>query len=131
MKKNYIECQCGTPEHTLRFVWEEGTDWPEMYVEVCLVQYYGFFKRLWYGLKYIFGYKSKYGYGHFDETLLGYHQVKELKDLCDKWLETHTKEPATRDEEIRFAEIQVKMCNRELEKATERLLKLKENSLRG
>ena len=54
MKHEYIECECGTPEHNLRFTWDP--EWEELFVEVFLSGHYGFFKRLWFGIKYIFGF---------------------------------------------------------------------------
>lgn len=89
MRHKYIECECGTVEHTLRFTHDDSPDWPEIYVDVHLGQHYGFFKRLWYGIKYIFGFKSVYG--HFDESVLGEEKVKELRDFCNEWLEKHGK----------------------------------------
>ena len=87
MKHKYIECECETVNHILRFTHDDNPSWPEIFVDVHLNQHYGFFKRLWYGIKYIFGFKSKYG--QFEEVLLGKEKVKELRDFCNEWLEKH------------------------------------------
>jgi hypothetical protein len=54
----------------------DGTEWfpPEVYVHVHLVRR-SFWYRLKYGLKYIFGYKSRYG--AWDEFILDNSHVKE------------------------------------------------------
>lgn len=67
MKHKYIECECGTPEHILRFTFNEEDQ--EVYVEVFLNKYYNIFKRFWYAIKYIFN-KRPCNYGYFDCTLL-------------------------------------------------------------
>jgi len=86
-KKNYTEsdlflCDCGSIEHQIVFQvydYSEGltpdelTKWPieerqAMSMSVFLNQYRGFFKRLWVAVKYVFGYKCRYG--HFDCVIL-------------------------------------------------------------
>ena len=42
------------------FFWRDDED-KLLYTEVHLVTYHNFFKRLWYGLKYAFGHKSRFG----------------------------------------------------------------------
>lgn len=60
LESHYFDCICSSPEHTLRFVLNKQPSEPELYVEVYLHER-SFLSRLWYGLKYIFGYKSRYG----------------------------------------------------------------------
>jgi hypothetical protein len=63
-KKVYLQCSCYSPEHLLTFsVWDEG----DIYAHVFLAPEV-WYKRIWKGLKYIFGYKCCYG--HFDEFIL-------------------------------------------------------------
>lgn len=73
MKKIYIECSCHSSEHLLQFAKFE--DEPEVYVIVFLSNY-NFFERLWKGIKYIFGYKCRYG--HFGETILNKEAQKQI-----------------------------------------------------
>lgn len=75
--KIYIECSCGSPEHLLKF--ERDEDY--VYVFVLLTTD-GFFKRVWVALKYIFGYKCRYG--HFDEILLSKDSVRHLSEFLNK-----------------------------------------------
>lgn len=64
-----IYCDCGLSEHQFAFR-DLGDDFPEKVVslEVNLCKR-PFFKRLWHGLKYIFGHQSRFG--AFDEVLIG------------------------------------------------------------
>jgi hypothetical protein len=76
-------CECHSLEHQVSFWYEqdEGT----LYVETHLVTHRNFFKRLWVGLKYAFGYKSRFG--EWDEILLDPNSQKELY----KWLQSKHK----------------------------------------
>ena len=89
MLHKYIECQCGIIEHMLRFSydWHPDPRYAEIYIDVHLNQYYGFFRRFWYGLKYILGFKSKWG--HFDETVIDRKKTIELRDFLNEWIEKH------------------------------------------
>jgi len=82
----YLECSCTSAEHLLRFTFDHGWkgECPEIFVDVQLNHFHGFWKRLWQGLKYIFGYKCRYG--HWDESLLLGDQVRQLRAMCDKHL---------------------------------------------
>jgi len=58
-KEEVCLCECGSVEHQIIF--EYDTEYNEVYVSIHLYDYKGFWKRLVSGMKYIFGYKSKYG----------------------------------------------------------------------
>lgn len=77
-KFHVFECSCLTPGHSLRVVFD--TDTKKVYVETQLTQY-GFFKRLYYGFKYIFGARSKYSDGHWEETVIKEEDFVDLFDL--------------------------------------------------
>ena len=72
-------CECFSPEHQMivRKDLEDGT----VYVEIHLVKF-GFFRRLWHGIKYIFGYKSQYG--AWDEFIFKPEDLEKLKDFLNK-----------------------------------------------
>ena len=59
-------CECNNVEHQLIFSYFEDDDpkYSDVYLEVHLNPEYNIFKRIWYAIKYIFGYRSMYG--HFD-----------------------------------------------------------------
>lgn len=90
IKNEFFVCGCGSDEHTLRFIYI-GTDggkyddMPDLYTSVFLNDYRSFFKRLLVGIKYIFGYKCKYG--HWDTfTLAGVEDAKRLRDTLDLYI---------------------------------------------
>lgn len=66
-KPEYFDCQCHSSEHTLRMWFDDDPDFSCVYISVFLGNY-GFIKRAWNALKYVFGYKCRYG--HFDEFML-------------------------------------------------------------
>lgn len=75
-----IICACGLPEHQMVFRTIEGDE------DVCVVYHLcklSFWKRLKYGVKYIFGYTSKYG--AFDEMIFTKEHIPTLEKVI-KWL---------------------------------------------
>jgi len=60
----FLECACYSDEHTLRWDLLTGSDWAELYASIFLNQYRNIFKRIWVAVKYVFGYKCRYG--HWD-----------------------------------------------------------------
>ena len=66
-KKELFVCDCDDVRHQIIFLYEEGTydelndSINEVYCEIYLNTWMTFWQRLIYGIKYIFGYKSKYG----------------------------------------------------------------------
>src|SRR5690606_37212848 len=84
-KLYYFECFCRSPEHTLRFAYFEDDikNWPFLDVDVHLTKL-PFFKRLWYGIRYIFGKQSKFG--AFEEVVLERDQVALLTELGSRFL---------------------------------------------
>ena len=79
MKNEYFECSCFSPEHTLLFKFDED----EIYVYVFLDSD-GFLRRIWKAIKYVFGYKCKYG--HFDEFILSKKDADKLSTSLKKWV---------------------------------------------
>jgi len=78
MKDNeVIICECGSFEHQAIFYFLEDDDYmKDLYVSVHLTTYRSFFKRLLHGLKYIFGYKSRFG--AWDELIFSDEQKEQL-----------------------------------------------------
>jgi hypothetical protein len=83
----YFECQCFSPEHSLRFVLDLDEGDPGIHTEVYLGSYPWGWKRVWVGVRYIFGYKSRYG--AWDCFLLQPADAVRLASLCDR-LVKHT-----------------------------------------
>lgn len=82
-------CKCYSAEHTLR--WSYDPSEKEFYTEVFLSQYRNVFQRIWVAIKYVFGYKCRYG--HWDCTLLSKEEAIKLRDFLHK----HVSEPVSRE----------------------------------
>jgi len=76
----HFDCICFSNEHTLRFVYIE--EYNELYLDVYLHQYRNIFKRVWVAIKYVFGYKSKYG--HWDWWSLRPEDTKRMIELLEQ-----------------------------------------------
>ena len=79
---HYFECHCGSSEHTLRFVLDK--EHKELYTDIYLNQWRPLWKRVWVGVKYIFGYKSKYG--EWDCWTLRKEDAERLRDMCAEFI---------------------------------------------
>ena len=82
-------CSCHSLEHQMSFWYDEDEKYDNLYTEVHLRTYHNFFRRLWYGLKYAFGYKCRFG--AWDEFLFDkeseqklYSYLKEKYDVKEK-----------------------------------------------
>lgn len=75
MKQQVYFCDCYSPEHQMVFNPSPLEDEEMIYVHIHLVRY-SFWKRLVHGIKYIFGYQSRYG--AFNEIILGPQHSKQL-----------------------------------------------------
>jgi len=74
-----IICACGSFEHQVTFyIISERIedDWDELYMAVHLTTYRNIFKRMWYAIKYVFGYKSKFG--AWDEMIFSDKEKEKL-----------------------------------------------------
>ena len=76
MEDKIIICDCSSAEHqmVLRFDEEDKM----VYVEIHLVPL-AWYKRLWHGIKYIFGYKCCYG--NFEELILSPKHARQIYNL--------------------------------------------------
>ena len=83
-KHFYIHCCCEAMEHTIRVMFSKAEPDPEKdphhIGDMLFIDYFlsncPWYKRVWIGLKYIFGCKSKYG--QFGETLVHVAEAKRL-----------------------------------------------------
>ncbi len=78
----FFVCDCHSPEHTLRFNLNDDPDDPQIYTSVFLSQYRSWYARVWIAIKYVFGYKCRYG--HFDCFLMKPEDVPRFKRLLDR-----------------------------------------------
>ena len=80
MEKNLVICECGSSEHIIIFRYFKDDLAPEVYADIHLTKK-GFFDRLIYGIKYIFGYQSKFG--AFDEIILSQDHADNLQTIVN------------------------------------------------
>jgi hypothetical protein len=80
MDSVFYECGCYSPEHTLKFVYDEIDR--ELYTEIYLCQYKRFYQRVWCAIKYIFGYKCKYG--DFDCFTFKTEDLSKFRDMISE-----------------------------------------------
>jgi len=85
MQSHYFDCQCSSPEHTLRFVYDP--EYNELYTEIFLCQNRNIFQRIWVAIKYVFGFKCQYG--HWDCWMLRQEDCSRLLLLVDKVCENY------------------------------------------
>lgn len=81
----YYDCSCYSADHTIRYTYVPELDPSDstLYVDVQLNQWRNWFKRVWVAIKYVFGYKCKYG--HWDCALITKEDAKRLIKLLEKY----------------------------------------------
>jgi hypothetical protein len=87
MERKFVLCDCGFAEHQVILTFDPDEDderFQMLYLEVHLRTWKGFFKRLWYGLRYACGYHCKYG--AWDEIMVNKEGAKEIRDFIDKFM---------------------------------------------
>lgn len=79
MEHKILICECSNTEHQL--VFSSFEDESTVYVSIHLSKH-GFFERLKYAIKYIFGHQCNYG--AFQEILLSKKHIPQLKEIIEK-----------------------------------------------
>jgi hypothetical protein len=76
-------CDCFSDEHVVRLVYcpDDHPVYRDLYLSVFLAER-GFWKRLWSGIKYILGYKCKYG--HWDEFIVPRRELGRIIDILQR-----------------------------------------------
>lgn len=87
-KEHFIVCACRDLEHMMRFQYFADDEDIEriIYFETHLRTWRNIFRRYWEAVKYLWGYKSRYG--EFDEVLMDKEEVKKLVDYLQEYLDT-------------------------------------------
>ena len=81
MEKQVIDCVCGSDEHIILFSKNEDIDgYKCVYLSYHLQNDY-WYKRIWKGIKYIFGFKSKYG--NFGEVIVDSANIHKFKEIVE------------------------------------------------
>lgn len=74
-----ISCACASVEHNM--IYRVDRDDPEVWLYFTLNKEESFFKRLLLGIKYIFGYQSRFGM--YGEILVDKHNADHFKRIYD------------------------------------------------
>ena len=81
IQQETLICQCNSIEHQISFSWIEDKELEgEVYMEIHLAKL-SFLDRLKHGIKYIFGYRCRYG--DFDEVILKKEDVHKLEKVVE------------------------------------------------
>jgi hypothetical protein len=76
----YFECECSSNEHLFKITFDAEDKVAYIHTQLNNDLWY---QRLLNAIKYIFGYKCRYG--HWEETILGIEKLTELKNIIDKF----------------------------------------------
>ncbi len=87
-------CRCEDIQHQFVLHTVDFKENPQVYLSVFLYPY-SFFKRVLYGIKYIFGHRSIFGY--FDEIILKPDDADRLQVVVDKLREVKKLEENSED----------------------------------
>jgi len=88
VENEFFVCECNSDEHTLRFMLDPGSSKPGDYADLgtsVFLWEWRWPKRLWIALKYLFGYKCRYG--HWDCFTLRLEDAERLRALVDRFIE--------------------------------------------
>ena len=78
-------CDCNSIEHQAKFYYWKGENYDTFNILIHLTTYKNIFKRIWYAIKYIVGYKSRFG--AWDEMLLKKEDCLKLYEFLKNYLE--------------------------------------------
>jgi hypothetical protein len=79
LEQELLLCQCSSPEHQIIFRYFEDESEKEIYMSIHLNSSKNIFERINKAIKYIFGYKCKYG--HFDEFILRQEDTEKFEKI--------------------------------------------------
>lgn len=80
-RPEYFECRCATPEHIWRLWFDDDPSDPCVFASVFLANG-PWYSRLLTGVKYIFGYKCRFG--HFEEFILNPEDCDRLIGVLER-----------------------------------------------
>ena len=81
MSPSLLLCECFSPEHQVVIYKDESDGNKQISLCFHLVTYKNIFKRIWVAIKYIFGYKSKYG--EWDSVIITKRNYLPLKESVE------------------------------------------------
>jgi hypothetical protein len=80
MEREIIICECHSTEHQMVVTYDNDENHPMVYLHIHLTKR-PFWKRVIYGIKYIFGKQSRYG--AFDEMILNPEDVPKFEKVVE------------------------------------------------
>jgi hypothetical protein len=81
----FVLCDCGDCAHQALLIADIDDKWgSSVCLEYHLSTYKNIFKRIWVAIKYVFGYRSKYG--EWDEIIINPTEVKRIRDFLARFL---------------------------------------------
>jgi hypothetical protein len=83
-KQYIIKCSCGSAEHLIQVSWfppNKYDDGKEVYIHYSLLKF-RLLKRIWYAIKYVFGYQSRFG--GYAEMVLYPEDVEGLIEILQE-----------------------------------------------
>ena len=82
--EEYLECDCHDVGHVLKVILEDDKSFgPFVYVFTQLDNHANFFMRVFYALRYVFGYDKPFG--HWSETILNKDSIDKLSVIIKKY----------------------------------------------
>jgi hypothetical protein len=82
---DFFLCECGSVEHQFVVTIDPEDEHQECWIEIHLNPLYGFWKRAWLAIRYVFGYHCKYG--NFNTVIIDGNNAVRLRDLMQKFLD--------------------------------------------
>jgi len=83
-RTEHFQCSCSHEAHTIRFEYHPWDKDKELYLSVFLHHWLSIPKRIWYALKYVFGYTCPYG--HWDVWCMRKEDAFRLRGLLDAYI---------------------------------------------
>lgn len=80
-KYELFVCECSSMEHQIVFSRFDDQDDHLLYATIHLTPIRSIWKRIWYAIKYIFGYRCKYG--QFEEFMFRREDADKLQGLVN------------------------------------------------
>lgn len=80
-KVDIIICECFTPEHQIIFFYDEESN--ELTARIHLKTYKNVFKRLYTAIRYVFGYKSRFG--EWDNFIVNPNDAEKLIGILQQY----------------------------------------------
>ena len=94
MEEKIFICSCCSLEHQVAFWQWKDENYNELYINIHLYAHENFFKKLWTGIRYIFGHRSRFG--EWDEFIFRQEDLQELKEFLNNNFNYEKKETERR-----------------------------------